>query len=413
MLRALALLAVTSPAFAGVRTVAPSGADHVQISAAIAAARPGDVVLVRAGTYAPFAIDGFGLTVVADTQANVVVQGPIVVQNVPAASTVALTGLRIGAMNTTAVTLRDCAGAVRLADLQAWVAPNAIAAALPTVRVERCADVALSRCTLDSAASPAAATIAGSALRATESTLAIHDSTLHGGFGLSGAASGQAGGSGGVALDLVSGTAFVSGAILRGGPGGAGGLASTGYPGCSAFAPRPGGAGGHGLVIAPGAVARVLDASISGGAPGLGATTACGQHAPDGAPGAVTVGTSIAVMGSARTLNSTPCAREGQGAGFGFRGLPGERVFLFLSDGSGQAWNPALAGPVLVRVPFWRRVLVATLGTEGTGSASIPVPELGPGTSARTLFVQGLFVSPDGTGRLAAARPLVLLDAAY
>jgi len=411
--RSLAFLVLASPAFAGVRTVAPSGADHAQIAAAVLAAAPGDVVLVRAGTYAPFVIDGIGLTLLADPGANVVVQGPVVVRNVPAGEVVEIAGLRMGAMNTTALTLADCGGSVRLVDLQAWVAPNAIAVDLPGVRVERCADVAISRCAFTGPASPAPATAAGCALRASESTLSLHDSTLHGGFGLSGTASGAAGGDGGAALEVLSGSAFLSGTFLTGGPGGNGGIANTGFGGCSAWAPRAGGDGGSGLEVASGALVRVLDTSIAGGAAGSGATTNCGQQAPDGTQGLGTVGVTIAIPGAARGLSGSTCAREGQNATFGLRGAAGERVFLFLSNGAAQSWNEGLAGSVLVRVPFWRRVQVGTLGASGVGSASLSAPELGAGVSARMLHVQALYVSPSGAGRLGPARPLVLLDAAY
>lgn len=413
MLRALVVLLAATPAFAGVRTVAPQGADHAQIASALAAALPGDVVLVRAGTYAPFAIDGFGVTVLADAGANVVVQGPVAVRNVPSGACVVLAGVRVGATNTTAITVEDCAGSVRLVDAQAWVAPNVVHADLPAMRVERCADVALSRTTLSGPASPFAGVRAGPALRARDTVLSVHDATLTGGHGLSGASTGSAGGHGADALEVEGGALFLSGARLVGGSGGAGGLTPTGHTGCSAYAPRVGGSGGAGLDVAAGSTARVLDCAISGGSGGSGATTNCGQHAADGVDGASTLGVVTAVAGGARVYVGDASAREGGRAVFDLRGAPGERVFLFLAHGAGQSWNGALGGTVLVRVPFWRRVLVAAIGADGRGTASLPVPELGQGQTARILHAQALFVDPAGGARLGAARPLVLLDSAY
>ncbi len=413
LLRALALLAASGSAFAGVRTVAPTGADHAQIASAIAASSTGDVILVRAGTYAPFTLDALDVSIVAEPGSTPLVQGPVVLRNVPTGSNVTLAGLRIGAAHTTALTILDCAGSVRVADVQAWVSPAPFQAEVATVRVERSQDVAFSRVTLTGAPGPAPAERAGAALLALDSEIALHDSSLVGGYGIPGTASGSPGGHGGAALDLRSGSAFVSGTFLAGGSGGAGGLAPTGYGGCSAFAPRPGGAGGIGLDVTTGAIARVLGSPLVGGPFGSGATTSCGQHAADGVGGDASRGALTSIPGTARTFTGTTVAREGQAATFAFRGDPGERVVLFLADGGSQSWNAALFGSVLVEVPFWRRISAGTIGANGAGTSLLVVPELGPGRAARALHVQALLVGVSGSSRLSGARPLVLLDAAY
>ena len=413
LLRALALLAVSGPAFAGVRTVAPTGADHAQIASAVAAAAPGDVILVRTGNYGSFSIDGLGLTLVADTNATPLVQGPVLIRNVPAGSNVTIAGLRFGAASTSALTILDCAGSVRVVDVLAWVSPAPFQAEVAAVRVERSSDVAFARATFTGAPGPAPATRAGAALLVFDSAIALHDSNLRGGYGIPGTTSGSAGGHGGAALDLRSGSAFVSGTFLSGGSGGAGGLTSTGLLGCSASIARPGGDGGVGLDAALGSTARVLDSSLVGGPPGAGATTSCGQHASDGTVGAASRGVVSPIAGTARTFTGTIAAREGQSAAFAFRGVPGERVVLFLADGGSQTWNPVLAGTVLVGIPFWRRIAAGTIGANGEGSSLLTVPELGPSQTARVLHLQALFVAPSGASRLSGARPLVLLDAAY
>jgi len=91
-----------------------AGVDFTEISEAVAVAGSGDLVLVKTGNYAPFSIFGKGLSVVADNQQTVFVNGQILVQDVPAGALVVLRGLSTGPPSGHGLLVRNCAGAVRV-----------------------------------------------------------------------------------------------------------------------------------------------------------------------------------------------------------------------------------------------------------------------------------------------------------
>ncbi len=403
---ALVLASAATPLSAGVVTVAPAGADHTQIAAALQHAAAGDVLIVRTGTYQSFALDGTAVEIVADEGAVVTVLGGASVRNLPGGAPAVLSGLRIAGP----LAIEDAAAGVRVLDTSVWVGAGPAGPTAAAVRVERSGDVAFSRCMLQGAPGTHATVPAGVALRISASRVALHECTLSGGFGFPGSAAGSAGGAGGSAAALVSGELFASATAFHGGAGGAGGLVSTGLGGCASYAPLPGGSGGTGLVVDASAVARAIAGSVIGGAGGAGGTNACGYSNVAGAPGAAAIGTLAHVPGTARELSAPAVARETSVATLRVRGEPGERAFLFLAAGTGHVFSPALGGAVLIQNPFLRRVFAGVLPGSGEIALDLAVPELGAGVASRTLHVQALCVDGGGAARLAGARTLVLLD---
>src|SRR5262245_50043518 len=149
-LLALLVLAPLSPA-QNVFVVAPApgpGIFATEIQPAVDASASGDIVLVRAGTYAGFTVDGKGITVVADTNAAVDVSGEVVVRNVAAGASVVLQVRHVTKPLSPALEVTSNAGAVSLegctfvANVQSELGPG------PTCRVDGCASVTFHGCLL-------------------------------------------------------------------------------------------------------------------------------------------------------------------------------------------------------------------------------------------------------------------------
>src|SRR5262245_15566256 len=95
---ALALLLAAGASAQSVLVVAPvagPGVFATDIQPAIDAAADGDLVLVEAGSYSGFTIDGKGVSVVADVGAAADSNGRVIVRNVSASQRVLLQGLTV------------------------------------------------------------------------------------------------------------------------------------------------------------------------------------------------------------------------------------------------------------------------------------------------------------------------------
>lgn len=135
------LIALAAPTFAGTYVVdddGGAGVDFLDIGPAIAATAPGDVLLVRAGTYSAFVLDkaerligdGSGVVTVIYTAQHFEVQ----VKSIPAGAVAAITGMHFAA----GWTIADSTGLVVGDDLFVG-SPTSIA---------HCTDVRLMRCNL-------------------------------------------------------------------------------------------------------------------------------------------------------------------------------------------------------------------------------------------------------------------------
>jgi hypothetical protein len=109
--RGAAVLLLASLASATTYTVDPNGTGNfTDIQTAILAAQPGDVLLVHAGTYAPFALDR-GLTIIGYGLCSAT--GPITIAGIP----VGFTGVVVGVESAT-LDIQGCAGHVIVQDMQ-------------------------------------------------------------------------------------------------------------------------------------------------------------------------------------------------------------------------------------------------------------------------------------------------------
>lgn len=113
---ALSALLLAAPARAGTWIVDDSGgADFTDLPAAIAAAAPGDVLIVRDGHYSSFVLEK-GLTIVADTGAAPTLlvspgEGTAWIRDVPSGQSVVISGLALEAFR-----VQGCDGSVHVDD---------------------------------------------------------------------------------------------------------------------------------------------------------------------------------------------------------------------------------------------------------------------------------------------------------
>jgi hypothetical protein len=207
----VALLAVP----ADVITVDDDGpADYATIVDAVAAAAPGDIVLVAPGSYAGFVLDKHVILLSATTGIRPLVTSSVLVT---AAEGFTLAGFDLTALKVDGVTgsglIDDCSVGLVLDEEQ-----------LSGVMIGACAQILISRSSLDGWDPDVPSAHGGSAVKVTDSQVAIVGCELAGADGSDATSETLFGGSGGEALS-VSGSgsrAFLVASNLTGGNGGAG-----------------------------------------------------------------------------------------------------------------------------------------------------------------------------------------------
>lgn len=386
------------------------GVDFTSIQAAVDASSDGDTVLVRAGSYAEtVAIVARALALIADTGADVQVQGGLHVSGTQASQAVLLRGMRVPG-NWPAypygLVVHQAAGPVWVEDCTLRGSHSFGGAGLGAT-VSNSAGVAILRCTLrgGSGTGKASPGPGGTGLVALSPVHAF-DSSVRGGdappiagipfFGLTGA-----GGAGA----MIYGTAlFSSGTQFEGGTG------SSGYAhptlGCVG-----GGAGGAGVGGLGFGTAFVTVATSAVGGSGGTAFGACGVGA-SGSTTQLPAGALQALPGAAHGAVFASPIREGQAISGSVQGLPNEFALLaFNSVPQPGVIAVGLSGVVLLAPP----VALLGLGSiPGSGSLSIAATagSLAPGTESGTLFLEPAFVDPSGpTAVLGAPATLTLLHA--
>lgn len=287
---AVALLILAPAAFANTFVIDDDGGpsvDFTDLPPAIAAAAPGDVLLVRAGNYTSFTLSK-GILILG--AAGAFVGGPssvIAVDSVPAGQIAVLADLKTGTLR-----VKDCTGTV--------VAQRVTAA----FEVQRSRDVRMWKVTGVGASFPSF----GAALDARDSRVEVVDSMLSGRQGLFYPGSYGDPGSPGVS---ASGAGFGARHLVhlaltscRGGRGAMGGN-SFGFP-------LPAGNGGPGVVLSTGQVCDLVIAggdvaSILGGEGGLAPLQCLGTRGGD----ALSVSSPAARISGMTLLPGVGCAGTG------------------------------------------------------------------------------------------------------
>ncbi|TAJ21650.1 MAG: hypothetical protein EPO68_04330 [Planctomycetota bacterium] len=420
---ALVPLALSVPAFAQnvivVDAAAGPGSDYTDLTAAIAAANAGDILLLRSGDYActqstlpgiaGFAI-GKSLALHGDTGAQPVLTSTLRVHSLPASSWTTLRGLAIRTpfvpvLDGATLYLQSCAGAVRIEDVD--VGPNGAPFFGATVEVLACPNAALSRVEVDAGDAPQSALFNGSpALGWTASQGSVHASILraHANGATSDGAHGYFGGSG---LQLQSGQVFVSASTLLGGDAGDSGLLQGGTCG--------GGADGGDAVELAG-VGTILTSQACAFLPGAGgdALAPCSDGDP-GVPVSQPVGVHVSHGGFPRLLEAASPVREGQNVVVKFYGQNDDVVFLMFSGAPASVSVPGIVGPLLLSAPNVK--LIGNLFAGGSSPVAVsktaffPTHDLGAGVEGVQVRMQAAFLNPTHGTFFSNESDLLLLDA--
>lgn len=368
-------------AHAGVVTIAerPLQGPFATIQAGVDAALEGESLLVVAGTYAPFTIDGKSVQVFVTGAGLATISGTVSVKNIAATQFVVLTSLKVtsviaGQNVKPALDISNVTGHVRVQD-SIFKGHTGVVDSVPLitgqgVRVSSSINVVLSSCSLAGGLNGyvfgADAIDGGPALQSVNSSLAMYDCTMRGGDGSYESA--PRGGNGGPACSVVGYGLFASGCSYQGGYGGGGD-----YVAC-----LPGGQGGDGLVV-DAAQAHLLACTTNAGG---GGPNGCGGN-PSG-PGAPIVALNGAVvdsmLGAGRRIAAAPITSDDLSVPITINGQPGDAVYLLVARRPSFVFKKLYKGTWMVPTPYFASALPAgTVGPNGT------------------LVVQRTFDIPDGT----------------
>jgi hypothetical protein len=370
---ALVLLAVRAQA--GVTRV--SGSEDA-LSNAVNAAVDGDTLIVMAGSYDGFRLEGKGLSIVAASAGTVTV-GPAIVRNVPAGHDTVISGLSFP----DGLQILSCTCAVRLQSVVTGPGPAA-PVALPGLDLSLDSDVALIRCTLQGKYGVYGHATATSGVDASSSNVALYDCLVQGGAGL-GSFLPYSAGAGGNGLSAIDSTVMTSNSQFIGGQGGNGG-----YYACNG---ESGGDGirFHGSTTAP-AICYLRDC---GERAGVGGSLFPNGNCHDGENGLPLDFTGAAVFAQFpavyRALQGPGVVHENTEIPLVFSGVPGDRVSVYYSNATQFELSVPFQGVFLFGTPA-RSARMGTIPATGTLNTTLHVDALGPGVEACTRYVQAIFV---------------------
>lgn len=370
MRHALALVALSAPCSVAsaqsvlvVDAAGGAGSTHTQVSAAVAAAASGDLIVVRAGSYGSFAVSGKSLSIQAEPGAQVTIEtspgsfGQIAVRNLAADQRVDVRGFDVplgseGLLLRPAFLVEDCAGAVVAEDcrFRASFIGHPAGGNGEGAKVLGSASVSFVRCTIEGLPSGAPPTFFSDGLGVCGSDVQLYDCQVSGIY----------------AVTLVGGSLFASGGTLFGERS----AVRVGTPGvflCSGAAPH---------------AATFLDAELV-------------FHA--GFPDVeVSAGTASVLPGASRTYGVSSPVREGEVAFEAYAGEPGDFAVLVVA----LTLEPA--------VPFFEfsgfahvgpAALVIGRGIVGPGGVlfvPVVIPELDPGMAGISLYEQAVMIGVGG-----------------
>lgn len=389
--------------------------DAAQLSTAIAAAQNGDIVLLKAGSYAlgsGLSITGKAVSLVADSGAAIDWQGRLTLNSLPATAACVLQRLHM--TNTTpnqqVLLGNGVSGPLWIEDctIEGLPVQGAQFASAAAVLLSQCSRAAMhGTAVLGAPGSPVHA--GGAGLELFQSYVGLNSCTARGGAGHDATSLFVPSSAGGPGAQVSDGFLFASGTTLEGEQGG------DGYAGVSptpCIAGETGGAGLRLLQFQFSPPVRLLDTQAIGGAGGAAAGDCAGGPSGlgislDGPPTS-----NVQVLaGTARELAVTSPVREGETLAWTLSGEPGDLAFLAYSGASVYVYQESLFGVLHLGAPFFVDY-AGVVPAGGQVSGGVLVNELGPGVEGALLFLQSGYF--DGAAvRLGAPAAVLLLDQAF
>lgn len=408
------LLAVAvSGAAQSIHLVSAAGdGDFTTLQAAIDAAAPGDVLLVRPGEYAGAVLSGKPLTLLAAEGEGVVVQGELFVEGLPADTLTLINGLDVegepGA-GQPALRAEHCAGTlwVQSCELRGSAGQGSSNASTG-VFIDDCADVVFLRSTLLGGEAPFSEFFNGgrTGLRATGSVLWSFESEFRGSNGKPGDDVGGSAGSGAVISQGAQ--LFAADGDFAGGFGG--GASDEFDVFCECFQCGAPGSGGRGLHVHTDSSALLHASRVLGGLGGQHVSTGstgC-AHGTDGQNLSVAADSSVTMFpGAARGLRVTPLVREQSALDVSLFGQAGESVWMLVGVQTPGVLLPAKLASLHVNPATAVLLPAGVLPPGGFKLLGAQSPTLPAGLDAVVLMTQAYF---SGSGQLANATPSVILS---
>jgi len=250
--------------------------------------------------------------------------------------------------------------------------------------------------------------LSGAGLYADSSRLAIYDSTLRGGTGMSAFPSEQYenGANGGDGSLMTSTSMFASGSVFQGGDGGGAGFGR-------AFAETQAGDGGDGIRMFNSSSALLLDDIELGGHAGAHGD---GVSFPglDGQARAANSGSTFTdLAGAAKHFVSPTPVRENTVYSLTFTGTPGDRVALIVANEADYLLKLQWKGVWLVKLGHPLLSLpVGTIPPSGTLTVPWDALDLG-GLPSKLLHSQPVFIDAQGNRTIGNASSVLILSDLY
>ncbi|MEM7202717.1 MAG: hypothetical protein AAF628_20790 [Planctomycetota bacterium] len=355
-------------------------ATFTTLPGAVAAAAPGDTLLVRTGSYGQVTI-AKPLAVVADRGASVRVTN-LEIRDLAPNDLLLIRGLTVAPSLDIGLCVLNSAGVVWFEDCSFDSVGSKSFATTPAVWLDHAGTVTAIRCTARAGAPVGLGLPASPAVLACNSTLHLFDSFLKGGVGTSSfIGSATAGGAG---LDVRDASIFVQSSTIEGGDGG---------PGLFVLGCVSGGDGGVGALLnGTSSTLRHVATTFVGG-PGGTAPPSCAPGAT-GTPTQVVAGTVEDLGGPSHALTAGGPTREGETLTLSVDGPPGDAVSLWFAARSSPALLPLLRGPFLLDPVGLGGFVLGTIPASGTLSVAFPAPALPAGVAVGQGFAQVIALSP-------------------
>jgi len=378
------------------------GADHVFIHEAIAAADAGDTILVRSGEYLPFTIDGAGLTVVAEPDAEVTIRGTSLIANLKAHQRVLMTGLHFEAeFFLNALNITNCQGPIWIED-GSWKGSDELSFVNngEAGRIIGSSSVTFNRMVFEAGANGDLREAPGNGLFMEDSTVYMFDSIIKAGHGSSTLVS-AANGQGGAGILVNGGFLYLSNCLVQGGDGGSGEDAVA----CAA-----GGDGGAAVVLyGDEPEVQLIGTKLRGGA--AGPTGEGCEPGSVGMPYQIFSGEVNDTPGRARSMRAQESVvLVGEDLTLEVNGLPGDLALVAFSVDQMPIYLLGLGGPFLLASSPLVVLPGGYIGDDGLLITSNQIAPLG-GVESVLLFSQLVVVPPAGAAvQVGSGQALVFLE---